>query len=69
MSLHVLTIIDRMAPRGTTDWYFDNHALFLRARKAAQDLHLFVADRTYFVSDLDEFTAGLRDNYKEQQAG
>ena len=69
MSLHVLVIIDRTASRGTAEWYFDDHAHFLRARKLAQDLRIFITDRTDFVADLDEFRSWVNENLKEQQAG
>lgn len=67
MSLHVLTIIDRSASRGTADWYFDDHAHFLRARKLAQELGIFITDRTDFITDLDEFRAWVDENYEEQK--
>ena len=69
MSLHVLVIIDRTASRGTADWYFDDHAHFLRARKLAQELGVFITDRTDFITDLNEFRAWIDENYKEQQTG
>lgn len=69
MSLHVLTIIDRSASRGTADWYFDDHAHFLRARKLAQELGIFITDRTEFIADLGDFRSWVNENLKEQQAG
>ena len=68
MSLHVLTIIDRSASRGTADWYFDDHAHFLRARKLAQELGIFITDRADFITDLDEFEGWVRENFKKENA-
>lgn len=69
MSLHVLVIIDRNAPHSVAEWYFDSHAHFLRARKRAQELGIFITDRTDFICDLDEFEGWVRENFKQAEAG
>lgn len=67
MSLHVLTIIDRRASRGTADWYFEDHAHFLRARKLAQEHGVFITDRTEFISDLDEFRTWIKETARSRR--
>ncbi|HRO59374.1 MAG TPA: hypothetical protein PKZ27_03000 [Rhodocyclaceae bacterium] len=65
MSLYVLTTIDPQASRGTADWYFESHAHFIRAKKAAEDNHIYIHDRKDFVTDFDEFREWLRERAKE----
>ncbi|NLA66720.1 MAG: hypothetical protein GX856_00455 [Gammaproteobacteria bacterium] len=60
MTLHILVVIDPEAPRGTAEWYFDNHAHFLRARRSAQEVGIFITDRTDFITDIHEFNAWLK---------
>jgi hypothetical protein len=65
MVLYVLTTLDPQASRGTADWYFDNHAYFLRALSAAKFNNIFIIERTEYLTELDAFNEWMHARAKQ----
>lgn len=59
MNLHVLVIRERANTTDFQEWYFENHAHFLRAKAAAESCGVYVGERVDYTTDLDEFLAHL----------
>ena len=64
MSLYVLIVIDPEASHGTAEWYFESHSHYIRAKKLAEENHIFVKERKDYVTDFEEFRDWVRERAK-----
>lgn len=66
--MYVLVVTGRNISDKPLEWYFENHAHFLRAKKLAQDYSIYVDERKDFLTELHEFENFLVERFPDSNA-